>query len=205
MLLTPYQKDIFQELVNIGVGRAASVLNKMVNSHIELHAPDIQLLDTDRFLQDFLTTKMETVSAIKLSFECAFPGTAALVFSPEIASNLITLLIDEQPLSDDFDMLRIGALEELGNIVLNSVIGTFSNILGEDINFITPEYYQDTFENLVISSSNVQGMVLLVRAHFRCEDRSIYGDIIIFFSLVSLEKLLESFDKLCENTQMQNT
>jgi len=202
MVLTPYQRDIFQELVNIGVGRAASLLNKMVNSHIELYAPDIQLLDTDRFLQDFVTTKKETVSAIKVNFECTFSGTAALVFTPEIASNLVTLLIGEEPLSDDIDILRIGALEEIGNIVLNSVIGTMSNILGEHIVFITPEYYQDSFENFVVSSTMNQGVILLVKAHFRCEDYTINGDIIIFFSLVSLEKLLTSIDMLCEMKQV---
>ena len=45
MRLTEKQFDALQELVNIGVGRAAGMLNQMVDSRIILEIPYIKVLN----------------------------------------------------------------------------------------------------------------------------------------------------------------
>ena len=190
MQLSPMQQDILQELINIGVGRAANLLNQMTGSHITLKVPEIQILAAQEMLTRFDTLKQETVSAIRLGFDGSFSGTAALVFPPRSASNLITLIIGEEPVADDLDSMRVGTLQEIGNIVLNSVMGTFSNILGEHFNYVPPDYSEDSFENFVLGNQRSHGMVLMIRAHFKLEDKSIMGDLLIFFSRDTYEALL---------------
>jgi len=42
--LDEIQTDALKELINIGVGNGAEVLNQMFDSHIELNVPDIHIL-----------------------------------------------------------------------------------------------------------------------------------------------------------------
>ncbi len=44
MELTAAQLDALKELINIGIGRAAGMLNDMVNSHVSLQVPQVRIL-----------------------------------------------------------------------------------------------------------------------------------------------------------------
>ena len=41
MNLTPDQADILRELMNIGVGRAAGMLNEMTDAYVRLQVPSV--------------------------------------------------------------------------------------------------------------------------------------------------------------------
>ena len=41
--LTEFQFDALTEVINIGVGRAASILNEMIETHISLQIPEIKV------------------------------------------------------------------------------------------------------------------------------------------------------------------
>ena len=44
MNVTDYQLDALKELINIGVGRAAGMLNQILDNHVYLQVPDAKLL-----------------------------------------------------------------------------------------------------------------------------------------------------------------
>uniref|UniRef100_A0ACD5GZW4 Chemotaxis protein CheC n=1 Tax=Desertifilum tharense IPPAS B-1220 TaxID=1781255 RepID=A0ACD5GZW4_9CYAN len=73
MSLTLEQIDILQELVNIGVGQAASILNEMLGSPICLNIPDLQSLSLTQ-LQTELESRFESdlISTVQLGFEGFF-------------------------------------------------------------------------------------------------------------------------------------
>src|SRR6476469_1162167 len=73
MNLTAYQQDVLQEVVNIGVGRAAGVLDEMLCTHIRLQIPCIKILLPDQ-LKDKLEERLdgERVSAVGLGFRGSF-------------------------------------------------------------------------------------------------------------------------------------
>ncbi|MDK3155445.1 chemotaxis protein CheC [Kamptonema cortianum] len=75
MSLTLEQIDILQELVNIGVGQAASILNEMLGSPICLNIPDLQSLSLTQ-LQTELESRFESdlISTVQLGFEGFFFG-----------------------------------------------------------------------------------------------------------------------------------
>ncbi|NCC25392.1 MAG: chemotaxis protein CheC [Deltaproteobacteria bacterium] len=200
--VSDYQRDVLGELINIGVGRAAGVLNQMIDSHVELLVPEVVFFDS---IQDLLGKNIfepdETVSAIKLDFHGFFSGVAALVFPPSSACNLVQALVGHCPATDDMDSLRIGALQEIGNIVLNGVMGSMGNMLNRHINYSPPVYFEETFHDLVRSGLD-QGerMVLFVRTHFRMEGREISGDILLFFKVETFAALLEAIDAMSDWT-----
>jgi len=122
MHISPDHLDALQELLNIGVGRAAGSLNQMLEKPIRLHIPSIQLGKLDELSQDIQLIKEDTLSSVQLPFKGPFTGSACLLFPTESAAALVMALTGETEDSDTMDSLREATLTEIGNIVLNGVM-----------------------------------------------------------------------------------
>jgi chemotaxis protein CheC len=86
--------------------------------------------------------------------------------------------------------MRAGALCEIGNIVINAVLGTISNALDVELSFTLPLYLEGGAAALVGEIRLPrQGIVLLVKTTFEVKDLSINGDIVMFLTLESFESL----------------
>lgn len=64
-----------------------------------------------------------------MDFSGFFTGMVKLVFFIESVINLVFVFIGEGVESFDLDIFKIGILIEVGNIVINSVMGLMSNML----------------------------------------------------------------------------
>lgn len=196
MHLTDAQIDALQELVNIGVGRAASVLNEMVDARIVLQIPFIKVLSALNLKQELKGRFNEGYfSAVQLSFTGAFSGTAELVFPTDSASTLVTVLTGEDLETPDLNAVRIGTLSEVGNIVINGVMGSISNVLKQHMNYTIPVYIEDIIENLLILDGGSNVAILLAQTRFTIEKLQIIGDIILIFEFNSFDALLEAINQ----------
>ena len=99
---------------------------------------------------------------------------------------------------DEAEAMRVETLQEVGNIVLNGVMGSIGNILKENIVFSTPDYVEERFERLVFfgESADSGAMVLMARTQFTIKDHLIEGEVLILFSLASFGTLLAAIDAL---------
>lgn len=198
MNLTPDQIDAIQEIVNIGVGRAASVLNEMLEAPIRLQVPYIKIGSPLDF-QSEMETRLggEQVAAVRQDFSGSFSGLAELVFPTDSASILAAVLTGEELGTPDLDAVRIGTLSEIGNILINSVIGSISNILNQRLDYAIPSYIEDTVENLINVGDNQQdNTILLAQTQFSIEQLQIRGDIILVFEVGSFDVLLDAIAML---------
>ena len=196
MNLKPEQIDALTELINIGVGRAAGVLNQMLHHHITLEVPNIKVLSHQELRQGLNGLDQGTVSTVRMDFKGAFSGTTALVFPPASAAHLAAILSQEDPENSDLDSVRIGALTEVGNIVINGVMGSITNVLTQYVSYSMPLYLEDTIENLLISHCSDSGSVVLVaQTRFTIEHLQIEGDIILLFES-SFDALLAAIDRV---------
>lgn len=196
--LTEEQIDALQELINIGVGRAASMLNEMLDSPIVLQVPSIKILNLSQLNQE-LVQKFTNgqLSTVKLSFTGSFSGMAELVFPTESAATLVALLTGEEPGTPDLDLVKIGTLSEIGNIVINGVMGSISNLLKQHMNYALPIYAEDSIEKLLqLENYNDRTVFLLAQARFSIEHLELIGDIILIFETSSFEVLIEAIDRL---------
>jgi chemotaxis protein CheC len=196
--LTSEQLDALQEIVNIGVGRAAAMLNEMVDARIILEVPTIELLSADQLRQVMLNRfNSQSISAVRLGFSGSLSGTAELMFPTDSASVLVAVLTGEELDSPDLDAVKIGTLSEIGNIVINGVIGSISNILEERMEYKIPSYCEDTIENLLLSGRNMTDDVvfILAQARFAIAQLEIVGDIILIFEMKAFDTLLKALDR----------
>ncbi len=195
MNLTSEQSDALREVTNIGIGLAAGVLNEMLDSHVSLEVPFVRILSPVELQDELSENCQDKVFVVQLDFNGRFTGSADLIFPTESAANLVTILTGNELSTLDLDSIRIGTLTEVGNIVLNGVMGSIANVLKHHIDYSVPSYMENTVENLVkfISPDSKQNMIL-VKTRFAIQQFQIEGDILLIFEEGSFEMLLESID-----------
>lgn len=191
------QLEAIKELCNIGVGKGASVLNTMLSCHISLSVPHVKIVSSKDFAEELkLFAKESNISAVSLGFQGKISGSAQLMFPTETASSLVAVLVDE---ADDLDMdaLRAGTFCEVGNIVLNGVMGSISNILDLTFDYSVPEYIETDPENFITEPSVTQqdSHVLLARTRFSIDELDIDGDIALFMKIGAIHILIETIEK----------
>jgi chemotaxis protein CheC len=197
MNLTLMQLDLLTELINIGIGRAAGIINQMIHSHVQLHVPELRLLSDETLAEYCQPIAGDVLSCIRLPFEGSLSGLTFLIFPPASASSLISITLGLDNVPFDEDSLRIGTLEEIGNIVLNGVMGSIGNFLGNGLRYSFPSYTEDTYANLLRRGVGESARVfLLARTQFVIADHLIEGEILIIFRLNSFHGLLAAMDRV---------
>ena len=196
--LTESQSDALTELINIGVGRAANALNELTGSHIILRVPRIELYNFNELDQIRSRFGENPLAAVLQNFRGGYEGRAALIFPTESAISLVEGITGEEPEADDLDAIQSGTLCEIGNIVINALLGTIGNMLGDRLDFDLSEYQQDEIINLlpVQSDSSLEGLILLSEVHFLIEKMDISGHIILTFDIDNLNSLFRLIDKV---------
>ncbi|MDD3135771.1 MAG: chemotaxis protein CheX [Methanoregula sp.] len=187
--------DAIRELVNIGVGKAAGQLNQMTGSPIRLQIPTITLVP----FADILSAEKsilpgDVLSAVTLDFNGTLSGITAVVFPPESAILLVMVLTGEKEESPDLDAMRVEALKEVGNIIINGVMGSIANVLGERLTYSIPCYTEGSFASIAErrSTTAADEWVILARTNFLIEALHIEGDILLILEVGSLDHLVES-------------
>ena len=195
--------DVLQELINIGVGRAAGMLNEMLETHVILQVPIIKILSLQNIEQELGEISRNTLSAVRMGFRGSFSGNALLLFPPDSANNLVSVLTGEDSIEDDFDSLRMGTLTEIGNIIINCVMGSVSNVIGKQLSYSIPSYFEDTLLNMLQQNKEdtQSATIILARTHFIVEKHCINGDLILFFEVGSFDALVDSIEQLIEKTR----
>jgi chemotaxis protein CheC len=189
--------DALRELLNIGVGRAASVLNTMLNSHIKLQVPLVKIVSRQELKEELESVGSGTLSSVNLPFRGIFSGNAKLIFPAESALKLVVALTGEEPNTEDLDTIRAGTLAEIGNIVLNSVMGSISNMLKLSLDYSVPNYHEGGVNSLFDPEKMESDTVFLIaRTSFTVEKLNVDGDIVIFFEVGSFEKFIGSLNEL---------
>ncbi len=198
-MITPTedQLDTLREIVNVGIGKAAGILNGMLESHIKLEVPSIIMFDPENPGEDITEKGNSDLSSVQLDFYGPFSGSSALVLPPESVDKLVTALTGEEPGSEGFDEATSGTLYEIGNILINAVMGSIANLLAAQIDFSPPIYKEGSFTDLIKQKDSKEDLAfLLIRANFKVQEPQISGNVFLVFELGSFAELLTEIDKL---------
>ena len=198
--------DALRELINIGVGRAAGALNDMVGAHVEVRVPSVRLVSPADIKEATTWVNEQELATVRMGFSGEIQGTTELVFPADSASKLVALLTGEEVGTPDLDSLRAGALTEVGNILLNAVMGSITNVLERHISYELPTYSEETPEDLVEAvRSQAEAAVLLAQTHFlvrqshsSLEQEKIEGEVTLLFGMGSFEVLLKRIHQMHE-------
>ena len=197
MQLTPEQHDAIIELLNIGVGRAAGSLNQILDKPITLQIPSITLAtahDLEKILSQWGN---QILSSVQLPFKGAYAGSATLAFPSETAPKLVEILTGSSVKDDELNAMKVATLTEIGNIVLNGVMGSMANVLSGSITYSVPMYNESSIKYLIpTSQSDRIPVVLWAQTRFQVTEHDISGDIFLMFDSTRFESLLNAINIL---------
>ena len=197
MRLNEDQIDALTEIVNIGVGRAAASLCDLIERPIELRVPRIRPWDpADGECSDDSASDLNT--SVIQDFSGSVHGRALLSF-PEASGVALAQLLNEgediEP--DELEMDLAGILEEVGNIVLNGVLGSLSNVIEGNLDYTVPRLETDRVaSDIITSDGDAQQTILMADTHFEVADSEINGSLLLVFNLSEMQPLLDSL--ICE-------
>jgi chemotaxis protein CheC len=196
MIMSEHRIDILTELVTLGIGKAAEVLNIMLNSHIELSVPEVRILEANELPQS-LGKDQRRLSAVSMHYNGSMDGVTELIFESAEAGKLVDCLTgEEHALQEGLDAMRAGALCEVGNVVINALMGAISNELDFHLTYTVPSYLEGNIDTLVAEAKLAEAKaVLLAKTFFSVSSLKIEGEIAVFMSLASLNFLEQSLDR----------
>ena len=194
--LSDLQKDALREIVNIGVGKGAALLGQMVNLSIQLSIPHVDVIKFKEISQFFTETLDENLFSVQLPFKGDYEGLSFVMFNEDSANVLTAALTGLDINSKDLEELKEGALSEVGNIVLNAVMGSFSNILIDNLNFELPTFKTGHFVNVFPEIfSNSDKNVMICKTDIKINYETILqGEILIIYEIDSYNKLLDKIN-----------
>ena len=185
--------DAITETINIGVGKSASLLNKMTGSHIRLQVPKLSVVRfKDLEKTSWNLSADQKISSVLLEFQGNFSGVTAIIFPPDSATSLVMLLSGENEPGPEMDAIRMETLKEVGNIIINSIMGSISNILSQHLSFSIPVYYEGKLSGVRAIQRNINDddWVIVAYTQFQVEAKHIEGIILILLEVGSLEHLV---------------
>ena len=200
--LSELEHDTISELINIGVGRAASSLSEMVDQPVELTVPRITFVE--RFSDtDLARAPTEVVSAVSQTFDGPFKGEAMLVFPEERSLELVRSLLKVDVPLDTLTDLEQEALMEVGNIILNACLGSISNVLGEPINCSMPSFRKRESRSLLDDGDLGTGskpVLMILHVQFMLRQNDIDGYVLFVMDLDSIQMLRELVRRFIANS-----
>ncbi len=201
MHISPEQLETLQELLNIGVGRAAGSLNQLLEKSIRLHIPSLQIGKMEELSTEIQKMQDTTMSSVQLPFQGTFSGSSCLLFPTGSANALVVALNGESEDPDTMDSLREATLTEIGNIVLNCIMGSLANVLNHRIIYSVPFYQETSMKGLLQPTpSDSSEIILWAQTQFTIDDYDLAGDIMLMFSIPDLRLLTNALSEYLHPT-----
>jgi chemotaxis protein CheC len=197
MQLNADQADAIREIFNMGLGRAAATLSELIATRIEMTVPRVTL----RLLDDAGDPRASSPDvpdmAVIQDFQGGITGRSALVLPHTSGLRLAQLLSEVAEPVDELDLEMTGILTEVGNIMLNSVLGVLANIIGTHLSYSVPHFHGARPVNLLLTHATPDPRaVLVVDADFWVRNDIIHGSILIAMKTREVEAILDAICKV---------
>lgn len=190
--------EALTNLVNAGLQSGVQVLNQMLEAEIKMEVPSIRMLETGMLNNLLASINESSLAVVEMGFEGRLTGNSGLIFEEENAWKFVEKLAGDDADAEGFDFISAGVLTEIGNIVLNRVLGAISNALSLSLDYVVPTFYKGDLDRLwkdaEMEKSGIAGVVAQTR--FEVEDMATTGNIILFFDKQSYQTLVAMMENL---------
>ncbi|GAB4271222.1 MAG: chemotaxis protein CheC [Deferrisomatales bacterium] len=205
--LTEGQKDVLTEVVNLGMGRAASSLSRLTGERVLLEVPRIAILTLDRLDEELAPVLRQEVCSVLQGFHGDITGDAILFLPVDSAANLVGLLVGRSLPLERITELEQAALMEVGNIVINACLGSLSNLLETRFSFLVPQVAVRNFRAILRSGALGEGeaarVCLLIESRFRVKEREVDGYLAVVVGVESARALAAAADRLARKAGVE--
>lgn len=204
-LLTEEEIEILQEIMNISFGQSAADLADVIDTHVVLSIPYINILEVPE-LPDYIRSHVKdykNINIVEQKFWGKFRGDALLIFSSGAGKELMSLLKTESNTvvdSDPFDILERETLMEVGNILIGACVGKLSELLKDVVTYTPPKVIveKDYREAITNGHYDENKTAIILKTDFRFNEGDVSGFLFLVTSNDSLRWLKEALRSFIE-------
>jgi len=197
-MLSEKQIDSITEIINIGVGKGSASLSQMINGEILLNVPYVNLISFESVHEELVKLGGgDQIHSVEMKFSGEYEGSANIILAEESAKLLASLIIHEDPDSAALKEMKDGLLIEVGNIILNAIIGSFGNIMDAPLDYHMPRSYEGNIKGVYDQlDQDKYNQILICHTNFSIQGENISGDILIMYEMKSFSKLADVLNKM---------
>ena len=197
--LTEAQQDALIEICNVGMTKSAKQLSVLLNSHIVITIPEINMFDAKTVYQNNLFPVNNILSYVYQEMSADMLGRAVLVFQRSHATLLTRSLIFNAPQLSEQEIRACEqeAMLEIGNIIISSCMCAIVNMLSCKITLGFPKYGEDNIGRLIKMQLNdvnsLSSEIILIETKLETFGQDISGKLLL---ILTLNSTLHLFEKL---------
>ncbi|MDR9468526.1 chemotaxis protein CheC [Marinospirillum sp.] len=185
-LFSDDEQEAIVELMNLGVGRAASSLSRLVQDEVLLSVPKVEFVQLETAEETFKELLPKALAGVTQAFEGFINGKAALIFPEERSLELVRIVVGNELSASEISELEQDTLAELGNILLNSCLASLANLLKREINTALPEAYSGDYQRMLeVLCDQQDSLIMLVQIDFSLRQRNLQGYLVFIIDLNS--------------------
>lgn len=198
--LSELQKDAICEMLNIGMGQAAASLSSIINEEIKLSVPTVELLSRQEAANIISSDPQRRIASVKQHFEGPFWGDALLLFPQDKSLQLVRALVKEELPAELLSELEQDALTEVGNIILNSCLSSFANVLMHEVTSDLPLFISGSALEVLYTTQPLEhDVVMFMRVEFNTHTQNISGYVAFLLEIPSIAQFKIRIDQyLCQ-------
>ena len=195
--ISPRYADAFKEIFNIGMGRAANALSKLVYEKVKLSVPRLDVLPRDQLQAAVAENFQDDLAVIRQDFTGSAKGIAFLLMSKESGRRLVDALVHGSEGAAEMDNADQELLVEVGNILINALVGSMANTLGIAFKLEQANCAVGGVEEVCGQfAEEVADYVLLVETLFLMPGRHIGGNLFIMMTSEEMGNVLQGIDRV---------
>ncbi|MBF0192001.1 MAG: hypothetical protein HQL99_12805 [Magnetococcales bacterium] len=153
--LSEMEEDALKEFFNMGLGMAAASLSQMVNNEVMLSLPQLKVVPYEEATKMLVANEEERLVAIRQNFTGELTGTALLIFPGAESLELVRTLLNEQMPLEVLMELEQETLQDVGNVVLNAFLESFTQMMSIQFEFEAAEFLKGSSHFLLDISSHL--------------------------------------------------
>lgn len=202
-ILGDEERDILQEIMNIGFGSAAADLSGVIDLYVRLSVPTVKVVPASEmigYIEREIPDSHE-ITVIEQNFWSRFKGMALLAFTSGAGKALLGLLgdMDDQAFeSDPMRILERETLMEVGNILVGACVGKVAELLGDVVAYSPPRILIGDMSDTNVSRTLFEpgNCVIILQTVFHFGNQDVQGHLFLVVSHESigwLRRALEAF------------
>lgn len=196
--LSSYQLDVLKELGTVGAGRAATAFAELIGSKVEINVPQAIIVPLEK-ISDLLGEVDRPFFVLDSQLEGEITGRILLLFSPQDATGVASLLLGKKPGEIDFDdaMVR-SSLMECTNILSGSYITALVEMTNLNMISSVPHLAMDMvgaiLDFIFIQIAQYSEQAFFIRTDLKINERKLEGLFLLFPDVDSLTKIFQTLD-----------
>ncbi|MCL2386288.1 MAG: chemotaxis protein CheC [Defluviitaleaceae bacterium] len=189
--------DILKEIGSMGTAHAATALSTMVNKKVTMPVPNVSWTDFHN-IANFVGGPENIIVGILVSLSGNIQGMMMHLMELDAAHNIAELIIGTPPPKDklNFGVMERSVIEEVGNIMLSSYLGSLAGLTNSQIKPSIP-YMSVDMANAILSVpasefGRMADKMLFIESQISIENVKFSGCFVLVPNLHSFYRILRA-------------